>query len=109
MCVCVALGSSSSSSTSGPQVVNGIQAMRHEKGPPTKADAANYGDILQLANHDNTTNGTNGTREKCESLATEQILTFESDEPFMKKASPMKTQHVAGIRRSTDFGGIHRI
>lgn len=99
VCVCVALGSSSSSSSPSPQVVNGIQAVRHENGLPTKGDAAHYGDILQLANHDN---ATNGTREKCESLASEQILAFESDEPFMKKASPIKPQHVAGTWRNTD-------
>ncbi|XP_075907047.1 MAP7 domain-containing protein 1a isoform X2 [Nelusetta ayraudi] len=83
---------SSSSSSPSPQVVNGMQAVRHENGLPTKGDAAHYGDILHLANHDN---ATNGAREKCESLATEQILAFDSEEPFMKKASPIKPQHVA--------------
>lgn len=96
MYVCVAFSSSSSSPS--PQVVNGMQAVRHENGLPTKGDAAHYGDILHLANHDN---ATNGAREKCESLATEQILAFDSEEPFMKKASPIKPQHVAGTRRNT--------
>lgn len=83
-----------SSSSPSPQVVNGMQAVRHENGLPTKGDAAHYGDILQLANHGNATNGARG---KCESLATEQILAFDSEEPFMKKASPMKPQHVAEV------------
>lgn len=86
--------SSSSSSSPSPQVVNGMQAVRHVNGLPTKGDAAHYGDILHLANHDN---ATNGAREKCESLATEQFLAFDSEEPFMKKASPLKPQHVAEV------------
>lgn len=75
------------------QVVNGIQPVRQENGLSNKGDAAHFEDIIHLNNHDNTTNG---AREKSESMATEAILTFESEESFMKKASPMKPQHVAG-------------
>ncbi|XP_049902641.1 MAP7 domain-containing protein 1a isoform X2 [Epinephelus moara] len=77
------------------QVVNGVQPMRHENGLSAKEDTAHFGDIIHLANHGNTTNG---AREKSEtSMATEPILTFESEEPFMKKAGPMKPQHVAEV------------
>lgn len=79
------------------QVVNGVQPMRHENGLSAKEDTAHFGDIIHLANHGNTTNG---AREKSEtSMATEPILTFQSEEPFMKKAGPMKPQHVAGTER----------
>ncbi|XP_019122747.1 MAP7 domain-containing protein 1a isoform X3 [Larimichthys crocea] len=77
------------------QVVNGIQPARHENGLSTKGDTANFGDIIHLTNHGNTANG---ARDKSESnMATEQIITFESEDPFMKKAGPMKPQHVAEV------------
>lgn len=76
------------------QVVNGVQSSRHENGLSTKGDAAHFEEIIQLANHGN---GTNEGREKSEtSIPTEPILAFESEEPFMKKAGPIKPQHVAG-------------
>ncbi|XP_068591734.1 MAP7 domain-containing protein 1a isoform X4 [Cebidichthys violaceus] len=75
-------------------VVNGIQP-RHENGLSTKEDTAHFGDIIHLANHGNTTNG---ARDKSETgMATEPILAFESEESFMKKAGPMKPQHVAEV------------
>lgn len=68
--------------------------MRHENGLSNKEDATHFEDILHLASHGNTTNG---ARDKSEtSMATEPILSFESEESFMKKAGPMKPQHVAG-------------
>ncbi|XP_070767676.1 MAP7 domain-containing protein 1a isoform X4 [Enoplosus armatus] len=77
------------------QVVNGVQPTRHENGLSTKGDPAHFGDIIHLANHGNTTNG---ARDKSEtSMATEPILTFESEESFMKKAGPIKPQHVAEV------------
>uniref|UniRef100_A0A3Q1FZ00 MAP7 domain containing 1a n=1 Tax=Acanthochromis polyacanthus TaxID=80966 RepID=A0A3Q1FZ00_9TELE len=77
------------------QVVNGVQPMRHENGLCTKEDTAHIEDIIHLTNHGNTTNG---ARDKSEtSMATEPILSFESDESFMKKAGPMKPQHVAEV------------
>ncbi|XP_059194535.1 MAP7 domain-containing protein 1a isoform X2 [Centropristis striata] len=77
------------------QVVNGVQPTRHENGLSTIGDTANFGDIIQLANHGNTTNG---ARDKSEtSMAGEPILTFDSEESFMKKAGPMKPQHVAEV------------
>lgn len=74
-------------------MVNGIQPVRQENGLSNKGDAAHFEDIIQLNNHDN---ATNGARDKSESMATEAILTFESEDAFTKKASPMKPQHVAG-------------
>ncbi|XP_073340817.1 MAP7 domain-containing protein 1a isoform X5 [Pagrus major] len=77
------------------QVVNGVQPARHENGLPTKGDTAHFGDIIHLTNHGNTTNG---AREKSEtSMASEPILAFESEDSFMKKAGPMKPQHVAEV------------
>uniref|UniRef100_A0A8P4KDD5 MAP7 domain containing 1a n=1 Tax=Dicentrarchus labrax TaxID=13489 RepID=A0A8P4KDD5_DICLA len=81
------------------QVVNGVQPPRHENGLSTKGDTAHFGDIIHLTNHGNTTNG---ARDKSEtSMATEPILTFESEDSFMKKAGPMKPQHVAGTELQT--------
>ncbi|XP_076592808.1 MAP7 domain-containing protein 1a isoform X2 [Chaetodon auriga] len=77
------------------QVVNGVQPVRHENGLSTKGDTAHFGDIIHLANHGNTTNG---ARDKTETtMATEPILAFESEDSFMKKAGPMKPQHVAEV------------
>nr|XP_046255436.1 MAP7 domain-containing protein 1a isoform X5 [Scatophagus argus] len=77
------------------QVVNGVQPARHENGLSTKGDTAHYGDIIHLANHGNTTNG---ARDKSETtVASEPILAFESEDSFMKKAGPMKPQHVAEV------------
>lgn len=68
--------------------------MRHENGLSTKEDTARFENILHLASQGN---ATNGARDKSEtSMATEPILSFESEEPFMKKTGPMKPQHVAG-------------
>ncbi|XP_022620109.1 MAP7 domain-containing protein 1 isoform X3 [Seriola dumerili] len=77
------------------QVVNGVQPTRHENGLSSKADTAHFEDIIHLANHGNTTNG---ARDKSDtSIATEPILTFDSEESFMKKTGPMKPQHVAEV------------
>ena len=71
------------------QAVNGVQPGRHENG------LSNKGDLIHLANHDNTTNG---ARDKSESMASEPILPFESEDSFIKKAGPMKPQHVTGTQ-----------
>ncbi|KAG7474887.1 MAP7 domain-containing 1 isoform X2 [Solea senegalensis] len=82
------------SSPSAP-VVNGVQPTRHENGLSTKEDTAHFADIIHLTNHGITTNG---TRDKSEtSITAEPILTFDSEESFMKKAGPMKPQHVAEV------------
>jgi len=82
-------------------VVNGVQPTRHENGLSTKGDAAHIEDIIHLTNHGNTTNG---ARDKSEtSMTTEPILSFESEESFMKKAGTMKPQHVAGTESQTTF------
>ncbi|XP_062312124.1 MAP7 domain-containing protein 1-like [Osmerus eperlanus] len=76
------------------RVVNGVQPIRHENGLSTKGDSAHFEDIIQLANHDNSTNG---GRDKLPSdIPTEPILAFENEEPFLKKG-PMKPQHVAEV------------
>ncbi|KAM3613498.1 uncharacterized protein V6R79_000585 [Siganus canaliculatus] len=77
------------------QVMNGVQPARHENGLSSKEDAAHFGDIIHITNHDN---ATNGAREKSDTdLTTEPILPFESEDSFMKKAGPMKPQHVAEV------------
>lgn len=79
------------------QVVNGVQP-RLANGLSANEDNTHFEDIIQLAKHGNTTNG---ARDKSEtSMATEPILAFESEESFMKKAGPMKPQHVAGTKRT---------
>ncbi|KAM9310085.1 MAP7 domain-containing protein 1a isoform 2-T2 [Pholidichthys leucotaenia] len=77
------------------QVVNGVQPMRHENGLSTKEDDAQFEDLIHLTNHGNTTNGARDNSET--HMATEPILSFENEEPFMKKAGPMKPQHVAEV------------
>ncbi|XP_030014220.1 MAP7 domain-containing protein 1a isoform X2 [Sphaeramia orbicularis] len=77
------------------QVVNGVQPMRHENGLSTKADTANFEDIIHLTNHGNTTNG--GLDKSENGVATKPILSFESEESFLKKAGPIKPQHVAEV------------
>ncbi|XP_034729796.1 MAP7 domain-containing protein 1a isoform X6 [Etheostoma cragini] len=82
-------------SSPSAQMVNGVQPTRHENGLSTKGDNAHFGDFIHLANHGNTTNG---ARDKSEtSMATEPILAFDSEESFMKKAGPIKPQHVAEV------------
>ncbi|XP_029360728.1 MAP7 domain-containing protein 1a isoform X3 [Echeneis naucrates] len=83
-------------SSSSVQVVNGVQATRHENGLSSKGDTAHFENIIHLANHDNTTNG---ARDKSEtSMATEPILSFDSEESFMRKTGSMKPQHVAEVQ-----------
>lgn len=77
------------------KAVNGVQPTRHENGLSTKEDSANFEDIIHLTNHGNTTNG--GLEESEGSIATKPILAFESDEPFLKKASVMSPQHVTEV------------
>uniref|UniRef100_A0A1A8EW03 Microtubule-associated protein 7 domain containing 1a n=1 Tax=Nothobranchius korthausae TaxID=1143690 RepID=A0A1A8EW03_9TELE len=74
-------------------LVNGVQPTRHENGLSTKGDAAHLNNFVHLTNQGNTTKGDN-----CEtSVGSEPILSFESEETFMKKAGPMKPQHVAEV------------
>uniref|UniRef100_A0A3B3ZE64 Uncharacterized protein n=1 Tax=Periophthalmus magnuspinnatus TaxID=409849 RepID=A0A3B3ZE64_9GOBI len=79
--------------TSSPvKVVNGVQPTRQENGLTTKEDSAHFEEIIQLANHGNTTNG--GIEKSDSSIVSKPILAFDSDESFLKKASVMKPQHV---------------
>ncbi|XP_041650078.1 MAP7 domain-containing protein 1a isoform X2 [Cheilinus undulatus] len=76
-------------------VVNGVQPIRHENGLSTKGDSAHFGDILHIANHGNTTNGARDNSEH--GMDSEPILSFDSEDSFMKKAGPIKPQHVAEV------------
>ncbi|XP_030214093.1 MAP7 domain-containing protein 1a isoform X2 [Gadus morhua] len=78
----------------GGDMVNGLTNLQ-ENGLSAKEAPPLFEEIIQLTNHGNSTNG---GRDKPQSDAlAEPILAFESEEPFMKKASPMKPQHVAEV------------
>ncbi|XP_005455356.1 MAP7 domain-containing protein 1a isoform X6 [Oreochromis niloticus] len=77
------------------QAVNGVQATKLENGLSTKEDTVHLEDIIHLTNHGNSTNGALDKSET--SMPTEPILSFESQESFMKKAGPMKPQHAAEV------------
>ncbi|KAM4736507.1 MAP7 domain-containing protein 1a isoform 2-T3 [Anableps anableps] len=77
-------------------VVNGLQPTRHENGLSSKGDAGHFEDFIHLTNQDNTSNGAQDNNSET-GTATEPILAFESEESFMKKAGPMKPQHVAEV------------
>uniref|UniRef100_A0A3P9BIC9 MAP7 domain containing 1 n=1 Tax=Maylandia zebra TaxID=106582 RepID=A0A3P9BIC9_9CICH len=81
------------------QAVNGVQATKLENGLSTKEDTVHLEDIIHLTNHGNSTNGALDKSET--SMPTEPILSFESEESFMKKAGPMKPQHAAGTELQT--------
>lgn len=66
--------------------------MRHENGLSPKGD--HLEDFIHLTNQDNTTNGARDNSEG--GMSTKPILSFENEESFLKKAGPMKPQHVAG-------------
>uniref|UniRef100_A0A3Q3XKV1 Uncharacterized protein n=1 Tax=Mola mola TaxID=94237 RepID=A0A3Q3XKV1_MOLML len=82
--------------TDGGEKVN-YSSLLTNKTPPGRHEngLSNKGDLIHLANHDNSTNG---ARDKSESMATEPILAFESEDSFIKKAGPMKPQHVTGTQ-----------
>lgn len=77
-------------------VINGIQAPKHENGL-SGGEASHFEEIIHLSNH----GGANSSgREKSESdIPNEPILAFDGGNTFLKKASPMKPQHVAGELR----------
>lgn len=77
-------------------MINGIQASKHENGL-SGGEASRFEEIFQLSNH----GGANGNgREKLESeIPNEPIVTFDGGNTFLKKAGPMKPQHVAGELR----------
>uniref|UniRef100_A0A3Q2NMZ2 MAP7 domain containing 1 n=1 Tax=Fundulus heteroclitus TaxID=8078 RepID=A0A3Q2NMZ2_FUNHE len=76
-------------------VVNGLQPIRHENGMSSKGDAAHFQDFVHLTNQDNATNGARDNSETGSSA--EPILPFDTEESFVKKAGPMKPQHVAEV------------
>ncbi|XP_060778175.1 MAP7 domain-containing protein 1a isoform X2 [Neoarius graeffei] len=75
-------------------VINGIQAPKHENGL-SGGEASHFEEIIQLSNH----GGANGSgREKSESdIPNEPIVAFDGGNTFLKKAGPMKPQHVAEV------------
>lgn len=77
-------------------VINGIQAPKHENGL-SGGETSHFEEIIQLANH----GGANSSgREKSESdLPNQPIMVFDDENTFLKKAGPMKPQHVAGELR----------
>lgn len=85
------LGANESSS-----LVNGVQPMKHENGlMSSKAEPTHFEEILQLSNHCSS-NG-NGRERMDADIPHEPIMAFESGENFLKKAGPMKPQHVAEV------------
>ncbi|KAF4088029.1 hypothetical protein AMELA_G00078130 [Ameiurus melas] len=75
-------------------VINGIQAPTHENGLPG-GDASHFEEIIQLSSH----GGANGSGlESSESdIPNEPIVAFDVGSTFLKKAGPMKPQHVAEV------------
>lgn len=76
--------------------MNGIQATAHKNGLPG-GEASHFEEIIQLSNH----GGANGSGlERSESdIPNEPIVAFDGGSTFLKKAGPMKPQHVAGELR----------
>ncbi|XP_053488206.1 MAP7 domain-containing protein 1a isoform X4 [Ictalurus furcatus] len=75
-------------------VINGIQAPTHKNGLPG-GEASHFEEIIQLSNH----GGANGSGlERSESdIPNEPIVAFDGGSTFLKKAGPMKPQHVAEV------------
>ncbi|XP_017563761.1 MAP7 domain-containing protein 1a isoform X3 [Pygocentrus nattereri] len=75
-------------------VINGIQPSKHENGLSSMGEASHFEEIIQLANHSSTSSG---EREKSETdIPDEPIVAFDGGN-FLKKAGPMKPQHVAEV------------
>lgn len=86
---------------SSHSVVNGLQSIRHENGLPSKGDTPLFQDLIHLTNQDNTSNGGRDNSET--GTSTEPIIAIETEESFLKKAGPMKPQHVAGTQSVNYF------
>ncbi|XP_061771106.1 MAP7 domain-containing protein 1a isoform X4 [Nerophis ophidion] len=73
------------------QTLNGVQlGVRHENGLSGKGEAASFEEII--------INAANGAKGRSETgMAPEDILGFESEDSFVKKAGPLKPQHVAEV------------
>ncbi|XP_027005356.2 MAP7 domain-containing protein 1a isoform X3 [Tachysurus fulvidraco] len=80
--------------SSSVHVINGIQTPKHENGL-SGGEASCFEEIIQLTNH----GGANGNgREKSESdIPNEPIPAFDGGNALLKKAGPMKPQHVAEV------------
>ena len=75
-------------------MINGVQPSKHENGLSSGGEASRFEEIIQLANHSSTSSG---GREKSETdIPDEPIVAFDGGNSFLKKAGPMKPQHVAG-------------
>lgn len=77
-------------------MINGIQAPKHENGLPG-GEASRLEEIIQLSSH---SSANSSGREKSEpDIPNESIVAFDGGNTFLKKAGPMKPQHVAGELR----------
>ncbi|XP_028835932.1 MAP7 domain-containing protein 1a isoform X2 [Denticeps clupeoides] len=76
-------------------IVNGVQPSKHENGLSSKGDSAHFEKIIQLSNHSDTNGG--GQEKSDTDITDEPIIAFESGDGFLKKAGPMKSQHVAEV------------
>lgn len=84
------------SANDSSSVVNGVQPAKHENGLSGKGEATHFEEIIQLANHCDS-NGSSGRDNSASDIPGEPIMAFESGDSFLKKAGPMKPQHVAEV------------
>ncbi|KAJ8289527.1 hypothetical protein GJAV_G00002330 [Gymnothorax javanicus] len=76
-------------------VVNGVQPLKQENGLTSKGEAGDFEEIITLSNHSDRNGG--GPDKPESDMPAEPIMAFEAEEPFLKKASSMKPQHVAEV------------
>ncbi|XP_036442747.1 MAP7 domain-containing protein 1a isoform X2 [Colossoma macropomum] len=75
-------------------VINGVPTSKHENGLSSGCEASQFEEFIQLANHSSTSSG---GREKSETdIPDEPLVAFDGGN-FLKKAGPMKPQHVAEV------------
>ncbi|XP_039534545.1 MAP7 domain-containing protein 1b isoform X6 [Pimephales promelas] len=80
----------SSVSWDAAPVINGVQPTKHQNGLSSNGEAADFEKIIKLSNHSGSGNSGQGQ-------PADPIMAFEGGEPFMMKAGPMKSQHVAEV------------
>ena len=71
-------------------MLNGVQPIKQQNGLSSNGEAADFEEIIQLSNHSG--KSTLGSDDQ----QSDPILALEGEEPFLRKTSPMKPQHVAG-------------
>ncbi|XP_046875469.1 MAP7 domain-containing protein 1-like isoform X1 [Hypomesus transpacificus] len=72
-------------------VLNGVQPIKQQNGLSSNGEAADFEEIIQLSNHSG--KSTLGSDDQ----QSDPILALEGEEPFLRKTSPMKPQHVAEV------------